>query len=278
MLRSSMAAGYIGLNPEIKEDLSEPTIPLLMEQNHAENEHERVVVIIPSPPSSGSWDEFKTPLGISSPEISPSGENAVVVPIDPLTSSTPGSSSMRGLTGGSMRRSSSMLNHSQRLPAVGSFSRRSQSSAQFQGTDAEDMTQQRVDPLSSSLWISLQVVITVSQIIASVIVLLLSRDERPKAPLALWIMCYAGGCVARLPVLYWKYIRRNAWRRDTDLLASSSVASASSSLHGSVHASRTELATIPDLADQSDAASATAQEDQVPNAGMSRYFSRDRSP
>lgn len=64
-------------------------------------------------------------------------------------------------------------------------------------------------PLNSGLWISIELVVTVSQIIASVVVLSLSRDEKPQAPLFEWIVGYASGCVATLPLLYWRYRHRN---------------------------------------------------------------------
>lgn len=67
----------------------------------------------------------------------------------------------------------------------------------------------RRSPLNSGLWISVELVITVSQIIASSVVLSLFRDEKPHAPLREWILGYASGCVATLPLLYWRYHHRN---------------------------------------------------------------------
>ncbi|RDX81113.1 E3 ubiquitin-protein ligase, partial [Mucuna pruriens] len=63
-------------------------------------------------------------------------------------------------------------------------------------------------PLNSGLWISVELVVTVSQIIASVVVLSLSRNENPQAPLFAWIVGYASGCVATLPILYWRFRNR----------------------------------------------------------------------
>ncbi|XP_038984604.1 E3 ubiquitin-protein ligase At1g63170-like [Phoenix dactylifera] len=65
-------------------------------------------------------------------------------------------------------------------------------------------------PLNSGLWISIELVVNVSQIIAAIIVLSLSRHEHPKAPLFAWIVGYTAGCVATLPHLYWRYIHRNS--------------------------------------------------------------------
>ncbi|KAK7283053.1 hypothetical protein RIF29_12295 [Crotalaria pallida] len=64
-------------------------------------------------------------------------------------------------------------------------------------------------PLSSGLWICIEVVITVCQIVAAVIVLSLSTHEHPSAPLFEWIVGYASGCVATLPLLCWRYYHGN---------------------------------------------------------------------
>ncbi|KAL5729410.1 hypothetical protein ACHQM5_002369 [Ranunculus cassubicifolius] len=71
-------------------------------------------------------------------------------------------------------------------------------------------------PLNSGLWISIELVVTVSQIIASIVVLSLSRDEKPQAPLFEWIVGYASGCVATLPLLYWRYRHRNNQRSELE--------------------------------------------------------------
>ncbi|KAE8674093.1 acyl-protein thioesterase 2-like [Hibiscus syriacus] len=67
----------------------------------------------------------------------------------------------------------------------------------------------RRNPLNSGLWISVELVVTLSQIIASVVVLSLSINEKPQAPLFAWIVGYAVGCVATLPILYWRFLNRN---------------------------------------------------------------------
>lgn len=64
-------------------------------------------------------------------------------------------------------------------------------------------------PLNSVLWISIELVLTLSQIIAAIAVLAISRDEHPRAPLYQWIVGYASGCVAILPLLYWRFRHRN---------------------------------------------------------------------
>ncbi|OAY27180.2 hypothetical protein MANES_16G068000v8 [Manihot esculenta] len=67
----------------------------------------------------------------------------------------------------------------------------------------------RRSPLNSGLWISVELVLTISQIVASIVVLSASRNEHPRAPLFPWIVGYASGCVATLPLLYWRYRHRN---------------------------------------------------------------------
>ncbi|KZV31644.1 hypothetical protein F511_00448 [Dorcoceras hygrometricum] len=64
-------------------------------------------------------------------------------------------------------------------------------------------------PLNSGLWISIELVLTVSQIITAVVVLSLSNNEKPGAPLRTWIVGYASGCLAILPLLYWRFKYRN---------------------------------------------------------------------
>ncbi|XP_002517522.2 E3 ubiquitin-protein ligase At1g63170 [Ricinus communis] len=67
----------------------------------------------------------------------------------------------------------------------------------------------RRSPLNSGLWISIELFVTVGQIIASIVVLSLSRNENPQAPLFAWVVGYASGCVATLPILYWRFRNRN---------------------------------------------------------------------
>ncbi|KAH7657292.1 hypothetical protein IHE45_17G012500 [Dioscorea alata] len=71
-------------------------------------------------------------------------------------------------------------------------------------------------PLNSGFWISVELVVNLSQITAAVIVLSLSRDEHPRAPLFTWIMGYTVGCIASLPHLYWRYIHRSSQGSDQD--------------------------------------------------------------
>lgn len=64
-------------------------------------------------------------------------------------------------------------------------------------------------PLNSGLWVSIELIINLSQIVASVVVLAFSKHEHPQTPLFVWVIGYIVGCVATLPHLYWRYINRN---------------------------------------------------------------------
>ncbi|KAL6980150.1 hypothetical protein U1Q18_021798 [Sarracenia purpurea var. burkii] len=59
-------------------------------------------------------------------------------------------------------------------------------------------------PINSGPWVSTKLVLAVCQIVAAIVVLSLSRHEHPRAPLFAWIVGYASGCVAMLPLLYWR--------------------------------------------------------------------------
>lgn len=67
----------------------------------------------------------------------------------------------------------------------------------------------QTSPLNSGYWVFTELVITVSQIIAAIVVLSLSRHEHPQAPLFTWVIGYACGCVATLPLLFWRFHNRN---------------------------------------------------------------------
>ncbi|KAI3711642.1 hypothetical protein L1987_70181 [Smallanthus sonchifolius] len=67
----------------------------------------------------------------------------------------------------------------------------------------------RWSPFDTLLWISIELGFTLGEIIASVVVLYISRNENPQTPLFAWIVGYTAGCVASLPFLYWRYLHRN---------------------------------------------------------------------
>lgn len=59
-------------------------------------------------------------------------------------------------------------------------------------------------PLNSGLWISIELIVTLAQVVASVVILSLSRYKSTEAPLFAWVVGYACGCLATLPILYWR--------------------------------------------------------------------------
>ncbi|XP_071698272.1 E3 ubiquitin-protein ligase At1g63170-like [Rutidosis leptorrhynchoides] len=68
---------------------------------------------------------------------------------------------------------------------------------------------QRWNPFNTLLWILIELVFTAGQIIAAIIVLYISKGENPQNPLFAWVVGYAAGCAASLPLLYWRYLHRN---------------------------------------------------------------------
>ncbi|KAK7260842.1 hypothetical protein RIF29_27140 [Crotalaria pallida] len=73
-------------------------------------------------------------------------------------------------------------------------------------------TRRHRSPVHSALWISVELVLLVSQIVASIVVLSFSRHEHPRTPLFQWIVGYAIGCATTLPLLYWRYYYHNHTR------------------------------------------------------------------
>jgi len=65
------------------------------------------------------------------------------------------------------------------------------------------------NPLNSGFWISIELIVNLSQIVAAIAVLSVSRNEHPHAPLFTWLLGYTIGCIAILPHLYWRYLHRN---------------------------------------------------------------------
>lgn len=51
-------------------------------------------------------------------------------------------------------------------------------------------------------WVYIRLVFNISQIVASITVIVVSRNEKPQAPLSTWIMGYAAGCAASIPILF----------------------------------------------------------------------------
>ncbi|CAH1433185.1 unnamed protein product [Lactuca virosa] len=68
---------------------------------------------------------------------------------------------------------------------------------------------ERWNPFNTLLWISIELLFTLGQIVAAIVVLSISQHENPQNPLFAWVIGYAAGCAACLPLLYWRYLHRN---------------------------------------------------------------------
>lgn len=150
--------------------------PLLMEQPERRNDNEHVIDIrrsLEASSSGAAHDRISNELNSTLPEGRPSSTS---------------------------RASVSQLS----LPLSNISSSRNSSSRRGNGH-----SRRRRSPLNSGVWISVELALTLGQIVASVIVLSLSRHEHPRTPLFAWIVGYATGCVATLPLLYWRYLHRN---------------------------------------------------------------------
>ncbi|XVE52133.1 hypothetical protein DITRI_Ditri02bG0097700 [Diplodiscus trichospermus] len=149
--------------------------PLLMERLESHNDQEHVIDITRSDDASLSSSQDEQPSGVNLPQNGDRPSSSTQVPTDQTSSSS-----------------------SNRLNSRNSSFMRS-----------DGYGRRHRSPLNSGLWISVEFVVTISQIIASIVVLSLSRNEKPQAPLFAWIVGYASGCVATLPILYWRFHNRN---------------------------------------------------------------------
>ncbi|XXG56045.1 hypothetical protein AAC387_Pa03g3564 [Persea americana] len=165
-----MAASSVEPQPEAQSDRH----PLLMEQSADHSGQEHVIDITPRS-STGSHVNHQPNSNTLQHDDGPSSSTQA-----PALQSTSASS-----TESDSRRN-------------GSFTRR-----------GDGYGRRHRSPLNSGLWISIELVVTMSQILAAIVVLSLSRHENPQAPLFAWVIGYAAGCVATLPLLYWRYLHRN---------------------------------------------------------------------
>lgn len=161
---------------ESSQENSTDRFPLLMERagNHETNDHVIDIERVVDGPSSSSSDN--TPTRDSN---APHHENG-----PPNSHQLPETQSSSSSSNGSSSRSSS---HSRRSEGFG----------------------RRWSPFNTVLWISLEFIFTLGQIIAAIVVLCLSRHENPQTPLFAWVVGYAAGCALSLPLYYWRYLHSN---------------------------------------------------------------------
>jgi len=96
------------------------------------------------------------------------------------------------------------------------------SDSQNASSARRDRGHRQQNPLNSGFWISIELIVNLSQIIAAISVLSVSRNEHPHAPLFVWLLGYTIGCIAILPHLYWRYLHRNRQNMEQELPTQSS--------------------------------------------------------
>ena len=96
------------------------------------------------------------------------------------------------------------------------------SDSQNASSARRDRGHRQQNPLNSGFWISIELIVNLSQIIAAISVLSVSRNEHPHAPLFVWLLGYTIGCIAILPHLYWRYLHRNRQNTEQELPTQSS--------------------------------------------------------
>ncbi|CAN6448327.1 unnamed protein product [Victoria cruziana] len=70
--------------------------------------------------------------------------------------------------------------------------------------------EQGSNPLNSGVWIGLEAVVLITQIVAITLTLATSKEEKPVWPLRAWALGYDLGSVLGLPILVWRYRHPNA--------------------------------------------------------------------
>ncbi|KAK0595179.1 hypothetical protein LWI29_004299 [Acer saccharum] len=163
--------------PEPSRNTQSDQYPLLMEQVHIHNEHEHIIDLTRNDNASSSSSHDEQLNGIDLPQLDDRSSSSTRAPMYQSSSS-----------------SSNRLNTTRNS----TFTRR-----------GDGYGRRHRSPLNSGLWISTELVITVSQIIASIVVLSMSRNENPQAPLFVWVVGYTSGCLATLPILYWRFRNRH---------------------------------------------------------------------
>ncbi|KAL3532408.1 hypothetical protein ACH5RR_005929 [Cinchona calisaya] len=161
---------------ETSQENSTDRFPLLMErtENRESNEHVIDIERVGEASSSDSSDN-DSPCGLNTQHRETGSLGSSHVPLTPPPLSAPSGSNFRS----------------------SSLSRRSEGFGR------------RWSPFNTVLWITLELIFTVGQIIAALVVLYLSRHENPQTPLFAWVVGYAAGCALSLPLYYWRYIHSN---------------------------------------------------------------------
>lgn len=163
-------------SPEPHSDTQSDQYPLLLEQMESLNSHVHIIDVRRNDDTSSSSSIDDQPPRVELPQHD-----------DRMSGST----------------------HAPTYQAASTSSNRLNSRSSSFMRSGDGYSRRRRSPLNSGLWISVELLVTMSQIIASIVVLSLSTNENPQAPLFAWVVGYASGCVATLPILYWRFRNRN---------------------------------------------------------------------
>lgn len=163
-------------SPEPHRDTQSDQYPLLLEQMESLNSHVHIIDVRRNDDTSSSSSIDDPPPRVELPQHD-----------DRMSGST----------------------HAPTYQAASTSSNRLNSRSSSFVRSGDGYSRRRRSPLNSGLWISVELLVTMSQIIASIVVLSLSTNENPQAPLFAWVVGYASGCVATLPILYWRFRNRN---------------------------------------------------------------------
>lgn len=164
-------------------------------------------VPVPTPGLHRKIQTSKVPLLMERTESNTECEHVINI----TTNSNEASSSSSTLNGSNLRQNEDLPSTNPQSPVLQhSLSTTNARNTSFARRGNGNGNGRRRSPLNSGYWISVELVITVSQIIAAIVVLSLSRDEHPHAPLFTWVIGYASGCVVTLPLLFWRFHNRNA--------------------------------------------------------------------
>ncbi|KAI3792713.1 hypothetical protein L2E82_06601 [Cichorium intybus] len=169
---------------------------------------------VPTPGLHRKIQTSKVPLLMERPESNPECEHVINITTNSNEASSSTSPLSRPVNGSNIRQNEDLPSTNSQPPVLQhSFSTTNSRNTSFvrrgNGNGNGNGNGRRRSPLNSGYWISVELVITVSQIIAAIVVLSLSRDEHPHAPLFTWVIGYASGCVVTLPLLFWRFHNRN---------------------------------------------------------------------
>lgn len=157
--------------------------PLLMEEAHIRNENEHIIDLTTHDNASSSSSHDEQVIGMDLPQHDDRSSNATRAPVSHSSSSTLNRLNSRNST----------------------FTRR-----------GDGYGRRPTSLFNTGFWIVFESLLAVCQIVASIVVLSMSKNENPQVPLFVWVVGYSCGCLAMLPILYWRFRNRH---RETDQIS-----------------------------------------------------------